>query len=241
MAQPAHPRPAATVVLVRPRADGRFETYINRRPESMESYGGVYVFPGGRVEQSDSSSAVMNVVRGISAAEAQQQLGIDDPPEICLSYWVAAARELFEEVGIHFFYPRDATADDFLSDEICRRLAAGRAQLQSGDIGLAELLDREVLHCNLARLKYFLHRVTPEHYPMRFDTRFFLAVLPEQQSPLDSSEEVIHSLWITPGAAIERCAAGDFKMMPPTLAVLRVLDAQETWEDLCQAFTPHRD
>jgi 8-oxo-dGTP pyrophosphatase MutT (NUDIX family) len=237
MTQPAHPRPAATVVLVRPSVDGRFETYLNQRPEGMEAYGGVYVFPGGRVEESDISSAVRDVVHGISATEAQRQLGIRCPPEICLSYWVAAARELFEEAGIHFFSPQNAPPGEPLSDEGVRRLASGRILLQSGGIGLAEFLTRESLRCNLARLRYFFHRVTPEHYPVRFDTRFFLAVLPENQTPLASSEEVTQSFWIAPGAAVERAAAGEFKMMPPTVAVLRALDVHNRWEDLCKAFT----
>ena len=53
---PAIPLPASTVVLVRPDAARRFEIYLNRRrPEQMDTYAGVYVFPGGRVEASDWS------------------------------------------------------------------------------------------------------------------------------------------------------------------------------------------
>ena len=50
MPEPAIPLPASTVVLVRPDAERRFEIYLNRRPEQMDTYAGVYVFPGGRVE-----------------------------------------------------------------------------------------------------------------------------------------------------------------------------------------------
>lgn len=241
MAQFATPRPAATVVLIRPSAAGRFETYINRRPEGMEAYGGVCVFPGGRVEEGDCSPAMLKLARGVSAAEAQKKLAVDWAPEVCLSYWVAAARELFEEAGVHFFYPEDATANAPLPVETSRRLAARRAEIQSGQIQLAELLGSEKLCCDVARLIYFFHRVTPEHYPVRFDTRFFLAVLPEHQSPLHSSEEVTESFWIAPGVALERAAEGEFRMMPPTLAVLRALDAQSSWDDLCSAFALRRE
>ena len=66
---PAIPLPASTVVLVRPDAERRFEIYLNRRPEQMDTYAGVYVFPGGRVEASDWSTAMINLTRGITPDE----------------------------------------------------------------------------------------------------------------------------------------------------------------------------
>ena len=237
MAQAATPLPAATVALVRPNDGGRFELYLNRRPDRMDTYAGVYVFPGGRLENSDSSAAMLALTRGVTAIEAQQKLGVDWQPETCLAYWVAAARELFEESGIHFFLPAGATAAASLSEDTSRRLAAKRPTLQCGDIELPELLCSERLCCDLAPLSYFFHRVTPEHYAVRFDTRFFLAALPDNQIPLDASEEVSESLWITPAKALERAEAGNFRMMPPTLAVLRNLNVHRSWDDLCNAFS----
>jgi 8-oxo-dGTP pyrophosphatase MutT (NUDIX family) len=236
MAQAATPLPAATVVLVRPDDTERFEIYLNRRPDQMDTYAGVYVFPGGRVEKSDVSADVQAFTRGVTAVEARQKLGLDAEPEVCLAYWIAAARELFEEAGIQLFFPAGGTATSSLSDDIFRRLAAKRPALQRGEIKLPELLSSEGLYCDLGRLSYFFHRITPEHYPVRFDTRFFLAVLTDRQIPLHASEEVSESLWIAPAAALERAEAGDYRMMPPTLAVLRTLNAHRTWDDLCSAF-----
>jgi hypothetical protein len=85
-------------------------------------------------------------------------------------------------------------------------------------------------------LTYFSHRITPEHYKIRFDTRFFLAALPAQQMPLHSSEEVAESLWISPEDALDRSASEHFPMMPPTLAVLRMLAEQGSWQALRTAF-----
>ncbi len=95
---------------------------------------------------------------------------------------------------------------------------------------------RERLYCDLARLHYIFHRITPEHYRVRFDTRFYLAALPPDQSPFDAVEEVSESLWISPERALERHQAGNFPMMPPTLMVLRNLSAHRTWEELRDAF-----
>src|SRR3989304_3214217 len=103
MAGPAIPNPAATVVLVRPGREGGVEIFMNRRPEKMETYAGAYVFPGGRVEEADWSEKMLTLVRGISPTQAQQILGVHWQPEVCIGYWVAGARELFEEAGILFF------------------------------------------------------------------------------------------------------------------------------------------
>ena len=56
MALTATPQQASTVVLARPDARGGFEIFMNRRPEKMDTYAGVYVFPGGRVEADDGVS-----------------------------------------------------------------------------------------------------------------------------------------------------------------------------------------
>ncbi len=231
MPEPAIPLPASTVVLARPDGAEGYQIYLNRRPEQMDTYAGVYVFPGGRVEPDDWSAAMIALTRGLTAAEARQKLGVDLPPELCLGHWVAAVRELFEEVGIHFFYSEAAPSAPF-----AERIHARRGALQRGEIGLAALLSAERLFCDLAPLRYIFHRVTPEHYRVRFDTRFYLAALPAGQSPLDAAEEVSESVWISPTKALERHQAGDFPMMPPTLMVLRTLAAQPTWKALRTAF-----
>ena len=238
MTPAATPLPASTVILIRPERNGSFESYLNRRPDYMDSYAGAYVFPGGRVEESDYSRAMIGLTRGLTPREAQQKLGSDLPAEICLAHWVAAVRELFEEAGIHFFCSINNTAMDMdLEPEgLAARLAWKRAALQRGEIDLPNLLMSEGLYCNLARLSYFSHRITPEHYAIRFDTRFYLAALPPDQHPLPASEEVSESFWIAPATALERTQTGHYRMMPPTVAVLRNLSSYVSWQDLNKAF-----
>ena len=236
MAEPVTPLPASTVVLIRPDRKNGFEVYLNRRPDQMDTYAGVHVFPGGRVEQSDYSADMLAITRGLTPGEAQQKLDSELAPELCLAYWIAAVRELFEEAGIHFFIPSGDAATRSLSMELSARLADKRSALQRGEITLPGLLRSEGLCCDVTRLSYFFHRVTPEHYAVRFDTRFYLATLPPNQTPLHASEEVSESLWMAPRAALDRAQAGDYRMMPPTLAVLRTLSNHRSWGEVCKAF-----
>lgn len=236
MAQPATPQPASTVALVRPDATGGFEVLMNRRPEKMDVYAGIYVFPGGRVEKSDCSQEMFALTQGLTPVEAQAQLGTEMDRELCVGHWVAAVRELFEEAGIHFFLPQSGVLNDSAHGQLPQRLAEKRSGLQQRAMDFPSLLAAENLKCDLGRLSYFFHRITPEHYPVRFDTRFYLAALPPQQTPLHSSEEVSESLWISAGAALERSQSGNFPIMPPTVAVLRTLAAHGSWNALTQAF-----
>ena len=209
---------------------------MNRRPEKMETYAGAYVFPGGRVEEADWSEKMLELVRGLSPDEARRILGADSAAEFCLGYWVAAARELFEEAGILFFVGADGAASLTAAGNPTERLTEQRRRLQRGTMNFPSLLESERLHCDVSRLTYFFHRITPEHYPVRFDTRFYLAALPPEQTPLDSSEEVSESLWISPSDALERSQSGAFPMMPPTIAVLRSLSIHSSWNALGKAF-----
>lgn len=236
MAEQATPLPASTVVLIRPDRENGFEVYLNRRPDQMDAYAGVHVFPGGRVEQIDSSADMLAVTRGLTPDEARQKLGSELAPELCLAYWIAAVRELFEEAGIHFFSLYGDAAKQSLPEELSARLAEKRSELQRGEITLPSLLLSEGLYCDVTQLSYFFHRVTPEHYAIRFDTRFYLAALPETQNALHASEEVSESLWIAPHAALARAEAGDYRMMPPTLAVLRNLSSHRSWDEVRKAF-----
>ena len=94
----AVPRPAATVVLLRPGEAG-LEVLLTHRPSTMAFAAGAHVFPGGRVDPGDADPALAarSVVSATAAAAA---LGGDLPPATALAAYLAALRELFEEAGV---------------------------------------------------------------------------------------------------------------------------------------------
>lgn len=236
MSDIAVPTRASTIVLVRCAKGEGFEVLLTRRPAEMKVLAGFLVFPGGGVEKQDWSDEMIARCRGLSPDAAQQILGRDITPKKAIGHWVAAVRELFEEVGIHFFVTEKGSRCDTVPTGLTERLVEKRAALSGGKLALAALLESEQLLCDLGRLVYLFHRVTPSHYPVRFDTRFYLAALPQGQISLVSSDEVAEALWWTPQKALEQSESGVSPMMPPTLIALRALAQHESWRALSAAY-----
>lgn len=84
-------------------------------------------------------------------------------------------------------------------------------------------------------MHYVSHWITPVGEPRRFDTRFFLAQMPEGQEPLHDDRETINSLWVTPESALERSASGELVMLPPTTRNLEFLAPHVTTESALEA------
>lgn len=89
-AAPAVPRPAATVLLLRP-GEGGFEVYLLRRAASMSFASGMYAFPGGAVDPGDADGPLL-------AGEWATRLGRPEPEAQAVVR--AAVRELVEETGV---------------------------------------------------------------------------------------------------------------------------------------------
>jgi 8-oxo-dGTP pyrophosphatase MutT (NUDIX family) len=217
MSQQAAPRQAATVILLRRAERQGFEVFLTRRPESMPFLGGMYCFPGGAVNREDGSARMLERCRGLDAAKARRIFGAQMSPRQTWSFWIAAARELFEETGILL------AVSDSGARAAAEKIGEKHRALAAKSCSFSALLKQDDLYCDLASLIYFSHWQTPADNSVRFDTRFFLTVLPEDQTPLATSEEVIHSVWLTPEAAMQRCARGELPMIFPTFASLRTL------------------
>ena len=97
-------RPASTVVLLRPSAS-RFEVLLVRRHENVRFMGGAHVFPGGSVDPGDEPTNVKDLADRLASAIARMD-GTTAAQAVALH--VAAARELFEESGVHVD-PHDLT------------------------------------------------------------------------------------------------------------------------------------
>ncbi|MFJ8580484.1 NUDIX hydrolase [Micromonospora sp. NPDC093277] len=213
---PAVPRVAATVLLLRP-AGTDFEVYLIRRVAAM-AFGGMYAFPGGGVDRSDSQAHLGWA--GPDAAEWGDRLGLapgDAQAVVC-----AAAREVFEEAGVLLAGPDPTTVVGDVSGDEWETV---RQDLEARRTGFADLLAGRGLTLRSDLLLPWSRWITPEFEPRRFDTYFFVALLPEGQRTRDVSGEADRTLWCRPADALTRADAGELNMLPPTRVTLAQVTA----------------
>jgi hypothetical protein len=74
-------------------------------------------------------------------------------------------------------------------------------------------------------LVLFAHWVTPPIDTRQFDTRFFMARLPPNQTPAHDESETTHSSWLTSARAIAQSVSNDIVLPPPTWTTIRELEA----------------
>ena len=213
----APPRPASTVVLLRPATP--LEVFLVRRHDDVAFMGGAHVFPGGRVEEGDFITDPGLLCDGVDGAAERMR---DVSADTAVAFHVAAIRELFEEAGI-LLARRDGDVVA-IDDEATVRFRDYREQLATGAVAMWELADRENVRLALDALAYFAHWVTPEIETRRFDTRFFAAVAPANQEAAHDEGETTHGEWLRPADAIARCLAGEIALPPPTWTTLRDLE-----------------
>jgi|SRR5919108_71659 8-oxo-dGTP pyrophosphatase MutT (NUDIX family) len=229
-------RDASTVVVVRPDGNRGFQILLTQRPAQMRFLGGYYVFPGGTVRSEDYSPNVLERCLGLSADDAGKMLGRQHAPEEALGHWTAVIRELFEEVGVLLCVAESGDGIDLRDEPTKKRLEVKRRAIANKELDFGAFLDSENFFCDLSRIVYFDHWVTPEIYSMRFDTRFYMAALPANQIPLTCSEEVTHSLWVNSQEIVSRAYRQDLAILPPTTTVLQKLAQFDSWARLRAAF-----
>jgi 8-oxo-dGTP pyrophosphatase MutT (NUDIX family) len=218
------PRDAATVILLRDRAGGPYEVFLMRRGRNQAFMGGAYVFPGGRLDETDADPELAACIGGLCAVDAKHLLQETDLPEAtALGLFVAAIRETFEEAGVLLARDARGSVVDLSAPETAARFAAYRLELHEGRLTLSELVRREGLLFAPDLLVPYSHWITPEIETRRFDTRFFLARLPESQVPVHDRMELTESRWLTPAFALAEHAAGRIILMPPTLKTIEEL------------------
>ncbi|MFD5517607.1 NUDIX hydrolase [Streptomyces sp. NPDC127066] len=212
---PVTPRRAATVMLVKDSEAGPV-VHMLRRRASMAFAGGAYAYPGGGVDPRDDEQQIRWA--GPTRAWWAERLGVDETSAQAIV--CAAVRETYEEAGVLLAGPSpdsvvgDTTGDDWEAD---------RAALVARDLSFAQFLDRRGLVLRSDLLGAWARWITPEFESRRYDTWFFVAVLPEGQRTRNASTEADRTVWIRPADAAAGYDKGELLMMPPTIATLRGL------------------
>lgn len=227
-AAPPPARDAATVVVLRDHDRHGLQAFMLRRVRSMAFAPGAYVFPGGSVDPRDGEASL--AWSGPAPAEWAAAFGASET--VARELVCAAVRETFEETLVLLAGPTpDTVVDDTRGDawEADRQALLDRSQSFGG------FLDKRGLVLRSDLLRPWAHWITPKIEPKRYDTRFFVAAIPDGQRARDVSTEADQVAWVRPAEAVERGWAGEWMMLPPTLATLTELAEYETVADVLAA------
>lgn len=226
--EPAPARDAATVVVLRDHDRHGLQAFMLRRVQSMAFAPGAYVFPGGSVDPRDADAALGWA--GPPPAAWGTAFKADEP--LARELVCAAVRETFEETLVLLAGPTAETVvDDTRGDE----WEADRQALLDRSQSFAGFLEKRGLVLRSDLLRPWTHWITPTIEPKRYDTRFFVAAIPEGQRARDVSTEADQVAWVRPEEAVERASNGEWFMLPPTLATLSELAEYATVADVLAA------
>jgi 8-oxo-dGTP pyrophosphatase MutT (NUDIX family) len=225
------PRPAATVMVVRDAHRG-FEVLMLRRNVEAAFVAGAHVFPGGAVDPTDGAAEVAAHCTGRGDADASVVLGLESGG---LAYWVAAVRECFEEAGLLLAYDAGGSLLSLVEPDVAGRFASHRADLNAGRRRLVDICGDERLALATDRIHYFAHWITPEGAPRRYDTRFFVAAAPPDQTPAHDAGETVADVWLRPDEALDRHRRGEIELIFPTIRMLEAIGRFATADELVEA------
>lgn len=234
--RPIKPVDSSTVIMVRDQEEDQFQLFLGRRHRETSFMGGAYVFPGGRLDPSDCSSAIVPFLKTDFIPTVQQKLGETKLDEARIrGLLVCALRELFEEAGVLLAYTESGELLKTKKEESATSFEFYRRLLFQEKISLLELAKKEKIVYALDQLIPFTHWITPEMgNSKRFNTRFFLSEMPAEQHAYHDGTELTESFWITPNHVLELQKAGEILLMPPTLGTIEELQPFTTVKQLLE-------
>ena len=208
-------RPAATIIMLRDStemAHGSYlEVFLLKRHGLSDVLGGAFVFPGGKVDPQD---AQLDMAACLDQSPAALHSTLNEPDIDDLTaagLYVAAIREVFEESGV--LYAQGVTAE---------HTAQATALAREG-VPFNAMLTRLQLRLHTSCLAPWSRWITPTLPSVsnkRFDTRFFVAVMPPGQTAVHDNVEATDSIWLTPRRALERYRDGLIVLAPPQIMTL---------------------
>ncbi|MBA3600279.1 MAG: MBL fold metallo-hydrolase [Acidobacteria bacterium] len=192
----AVPKDAAAVILLNHAGDRVL--WAQRNPQ-LAFLGGYHAFPGGKLETSDQLVKIKNCTNADELAR----------------FIACAAREAFEEVGVLLVRNGEKLTKG--------QRASLHDDLISNRMTFAEILEHWNLWIDAADFFYTGFWTTPKFSPVRFKTRFFLAVCPSKQEPYAAISELQNVEFIRPNDALNEWKNSKVLIAPPVLLSLKTL------------------
>ena len=202
--QPAEPRPAATILLLRDAPE--FQVLMVKRHHQIDFASGALVFPGGKTHAGDAEAAWAEHCIGWDAFDDEQR-----------TLRIGSIREAYEEAGILLAEGLDGS--DFA--EVCD--PAVRSAVDHGETAFIDVVRDLGVRLRLDALTVFARWITPTMMPKRFDTWFYAVTAPADQLAACDGRETVDAEWIAPAEALRLAAAGERKVIFPTRMNLQLL------------------
>ncbi len=189
---PKRHRASAAVVLIRGAGDG-LQVFWALRSDTVSFMPGFRAFIGGTVDAADAELPVA----GASGDAALEM--------------ACAFRETFEEAGVVIGHPRHGDP---------AALEVARARLLAGKASFAALAAEHGWRFRADMLHFAGRWVTPPFAPVRFEAPYFVARVPDGQTPTVHRGELASGEWVQPARALERWQQGYEAFAAPILYTL---------------------
>jgi 8-oxo-dGTP pyrophosphatase MutT (NUDIX family) len=209
---PGNIEAAASVVLLRDEEAG-LKVFLMRRAIEASAYGGMHVFPGGKIDAGDRSVEPTRLDR----APEDLRAALGEPlltPNDAVAIHVAALRELFEESGVLLASNARGSMGAGLGSESGR----GSAFNDMVHVGDLRLSTRAIVPWSR-----WITPVMPGTRRRRFDTRFFVASMPADQIATVADHESTLGCWLTPATALALYWRREIDLAAPQIFTLSQL------------------
>jgi 8-oxo-dGTP pyrophosphatase MutT (NUDIX family) len=203
-------RDAATVVLLRDATAG-LEVFLIKRSGLSDVLGGAYVFPGGKL---DAADAIDDMPNRLDQSPQALHAALNEPDlshHNAAALYVAALREVFEESGVLF------------AESASLEVTLQAADMLKNGASFVAILTQLGLRLETQHVQPWSRWITPKLASVstkRFDTRFFIAAVPMNQTAVHDNHEATESVWLPPRIALEQYWNGDIALAPPQIMSL---------------------
>ena len=205
------PKPAASVILVR-ETEQAGEALLVRKHADLAFAGGAFVFPGGKVEDTD-----------VLPDDLYRPLPLGRADHLARRAYIGAlCRETFEEIGVLLARHEDGSHCD---EAVVEALNHHREEIDREPALFEALLRENGLKVHEEDFVYWANWITPSIVPKRFDTHFYVAAMPRGQQVKCDTAESTELLWLDLGTFNEREGEA-IVPAPPTLFSLADLAIQ---------------
>ncbi|KAI8582007.1 hypothetical protein K450DRAFT_230351 [Umbelopsis ramanniana AG] len=220
-------RPSATLIVVAPipasetnkAGDCDFRVLMMKR-NAKSSFVNAHVFPGGNIDQHDNDPRWNDIIAPGGHAY------YDEESKRTLAHKICAIRETFEEAGLLLTNP-----------PVQDLPAAWREKVHQDASQFRELCIEHKIAPSACDLHHFSNWITPVMEKRRYNTQFFITVIPEVKGSEHAviqadGGETIQLDWFTPEEALDSWKRGEITLYPPQWYTLYTLKQTRRHQDI---------